>query len=85
MSNVDDVSITAEIIKPAPGATYVVAYQFMGLTPEGWITFFTLAYLIIQLLVIAPKLIATYKPWVNRRCLALTMLIKSKSKDKDNV
>ena len=84
MSNVDDVSITAEIIKPAPGATYVVAYQFMGLTPEGWITFFTLAYLIIQLLVIAPKLIATYKPWVARRCFPLVMLIKSMRKDDKN-
>ena len=85
MTKLDDVSITSEAIKTAPGTTYVVAYHFMGLTPEGWITFFTLAYLIVQLLVIAPKLIATYKPWVNRRCLALTMLIKSKSKDKDNV
>ncbi|NCB60271.1 MAG: hypothetical protein EOM46_22955, partial [Gammaproteobacteria bacterium] len=65
-------------------ATYIFASEFMGLTPDGWITLLTVIYLLIQISTTAPKMIKTYSPWFAKQYLALTLLIKSMRKGDKN-
>ena len=79
-----DVSIPGEAAKAAIPASYVVGAEFMGLTPDNWITALTLVYLIIQLILIMPRLSKQLGPWFVRRYIAATLLIQSMRKDKEN-
>lgn len=70
----DVTSIPGEIIKASPPTAYVVGYEFLGMSPDGWVTTLTLLYLIIQLILIAPRVSKS----IAKNCIAVLMLIKSR-------
>lgn len=80
----DVTSIPGEIIKASPPTAYVVGYKFLGMSPDGWVTTLTLLYLVIQLVLIMPKLSKQLRPWFVRRYIAATLLVKPMRKDKEN-
>lgn len=67
----------SEAVKFSPPAAYMGA-KFLGMTPADWVTWLTLVYIVIQLALAIPKLIAVYTPKVTRLYIAAGMWRKSK-------
>lgn len=67
----------SEAVKFSPPAAYMGA-KFLGMTPADWVTWLTLIYIIIQLMIVIPKWLKQYGTWFTRRYIGLTLLFKSK-------
>lgn len=74
--------IATEALKVTPPAAYGVV-KFFGMTPADWVTYLTLLYIIIQLMIVIPKWLRQYGPWFTRRYIAFTLLFKSKGGNED--
>lgn len=68
--------IATEALKVTPPAAYGVVKLF-GMTPADWVTYLTLLYIIIQLMLVIPKWLRQYGPWFTRQYISLRLLIKS--------
>jgi hypothetical protein len=69
-----------ETVKITPPAVYIGAEKLMGITPTDFVTYLTILYLLIQIMIAIPKWKKQYGPWLSRRYLALGLWIKSKGK-----
>ena len=67
----------SEAVKFSPPAAYMGA-KFLGMTPADWVTWLTLLYIIIQLMLVIPRWWRQFGPWFIRRYIAVTLWIKSK-------
>ena len=76
MSNTAN-NLASEAVKMTPPSIYVGA-TILGMTPAEWVTCLTLIYLVIQLALAIPKLIAVYTPKVTSVYIAVCMWRKSK-------
>ena len=70
-------NLVSEAVKITPPSIYV-GVTILGITPAEWVTMLTLVYLVIQLALAIPKLIAVYTPKVTRLYIAAGMWRKSK-------
>ena len=70
-------NLVSEAVKITPPSIYVGA-TILGMTPAEWVTMLTLLYLVIQLALAIPKLIAVYTPKVTRLYISACLLCKSK-------
>lgn len=67
----------SEAVKFSPPAAYMGA-KFLGMTPADWVTWLTLLYIIIQLMLVIPRWWRQFGPWFIRRYIAICLLLKSK-------
>lgn len=68
--------IATEALKVTPPAAYGMVKLF-GISPADWVTYLTLLYIIIQLMLVIPKWLRQYGPWFTRRYISIQLLIKS--------
>ena len=71
--------VVNEAVKFSPPAAYMGA-KFLGMTPADWVTWLTLLYIIIQIMLIIPKWWRQFGPWFIRRHIAITLWLKSREK-----
>ena len=64
MSN--DLHITTEAMKVAPPAL-VSALHWGGMTPSDWVAILTVIYIVLQLGLLIPRYVTSFRNWRRRR------------------
>ncbi len=61
-----DTNTSIEGLKASPPVA-VVGVQLAGISVSDWVTYLTLLYIVLQLILLAPKYIKWYKSWRSKR------------------
>ncbi len=61
-----NIHATLEVAKAAPPVT-VVGVTLAGISVADWVTYLTLLYIVLQLILLAPKYIKWYKSWRSKQ------------------